>query len=157
MPVISLGYRFQQPFRQPARDAFRWCTDFGPVDGKFFSPPVRRSVKWTNEDTLVMTDTKRVDGTTTRIQRLVRIYPPDLAWTNTHLTGPYRGSQFWYRVVPDGARRSYLDFIGLALRTVPRSVPPSLAKKMAEVLRKEDSTMWRTRLAPALEQDLEGE
>ena len=154
MNTVSLAYRFRQKFGVAAKDAFDWCTDFGPKDGSLFSTPVRRTVKWVNDSTLVMTDTKQVDGKTVRIARLVRILPSELAWTNTHLNGPYRHSQFWYRIVADGPRRSHLEFTGLAIREVPGRVSTSARSRLAEGLRKDDAAEWRTRLAPALESDL---
>jgi len=154
MPIVSLEYQFRQPFHVPAKDAFRWCTDFGSWDGKLFPNRTRRSVRWLNDGALVMTDTTYPGGRRRVIRRLVRINRPEMAWTNTHLDGPFRHSQYWYRVVADGPRRSHLEFTGLRLTKVARRLSPSAIAKLAEAERLGDSTDWRTHLAPALEREL---
>ena len=93
MTVISLRYHFRQPFRVPAPVAYTWCTDFGPDDGALFSERTQRSVRRVSEDALVMTDATYPAGRPVRIRRLVRLFPEERAWTNTHLDGPYEGSQ----------------------------------------------------------------
>jgi len=154
MPILSLKYHFRQPFHVPAQAAFRWCTDFGPSDGKLFSNPTRRSVRWLNEDALVMTDTTRPEGRTLRIRRLVRIYREEMAWTNTHLDGPFQHSQYWYQVVPDGPRRSHLEYTGLRLVASPRAASKKEIERLSEELRRSDSGEWRDHLAPALEREV---
>lgn len=101
-----------------------------------------------------MTDLTRPGGRTRRIRRLVRINPSEMAWTNTHLDGPYRHSQYWYRVVPDGPRASHLEFRGLRVERTRRRLPPKALARMAEECRREDSGDWRRRFAPALARDL---
>lgn len=152
MPVASLTYGFRIPIRAGARAAFAWCTDFGPDDGALFSQPTRRSVRWIGADAAVMTDTTGPAGHPVRIRRLVRILRRELAWTNTHLDGPYRGSQYWYRLLPDGPDRCQLEFRGLRLVTVPRELSSAEVRRRAERCRRADSGEWRRRLAPALEQ-----
>ena len=154
MPVVSLRYHFRQPLRVPADDAFRWCTDFAPSDGDLFSHRTRRRVDWVAPDTLVMTDTTYPDGTLRRIRRLVRIFPEEKAWTNTHLDGPFRHSQFWYRIVPVGRGRSYLDFHGLKVETVDRPLSAAEVRRRAAENGRSDAAEWRGYLAPALESDL---
>jgi hypothetical protein len=153
MPWNSLRYRFRQPFDVPAREAFEWCTDFRASDGELFSGRTLRTVTPLTEDTLVLEDTTYPGGRPRRIRRLVRIDPTERAWTNTHLDGPFRHSQYWYRIVADGASRSYLDFRGLRLVRSPRRLAPEERERRAEAERRNDSTEWRTHLAPALEAD----
>jgi hypothetical protein len=154
MPVCSLLYQFSQPFGVPARKAFAWCTDFGPGDGLLFSQRTLRSIRRFSENALVMTDTTYPEGHPRRIRRLVRVYPSEMAWTNTHLDGPYRHSQYWYRIVSDGPRRSHLEFHGLRLESTPRALSPLDTARRAEQRCRDDSGEWRRRLAPALERDL---
>jgi hypothetical protein len=154
MPILSFRYHFRQPLHVPAEAAYAWCTDFGPSDGALFSDPTRRSVQWLSEDALVMTDTTRAGGRLRRIRRLVRLNPSELAWTNTHLDGPYRHSQFWYRIVSDGPRKSHLEFVGLRLEKGPRRLSALETAQHAEELRRNDSGEWRRRLAPALQRNL---
>lgn len=154
MPTYSLRYRFRQPLNAPARVAYAWCTDFRPADGKLFPVKWIRAVQRLSEDALILTDTTFPAGRTRRIHRLVRLDPDDLTWTNTHLDGPFQHSQYWYRVVPDGARRSRLEFRGLRLIRSSRSLNRSERARICEAERKGDSTLWKTRIAPALKRDL---
>ena len=156
MPTTSLRYSFRQPFPVAAPTAYAWCTDFGPEDGPLFSHPTRRSVRHLAPDALVLTDFTGRPPNVRRIRRLVRTDGKELAWTNTHLDGPFRHSQYWYRVVPDGPRRSHLEFTGLRLVTVDRSLPPAEVARRAEEERRHDAREWREFLAPALERDCRG-
>ncbi|HYA57886.1 MAG TPA: hypothetical protein VEH57_05430 [Thermoplasmata archaeon] len=154
MPFVSLRYRFRQPFRVPATLAYEWCTDFGTADGPLFAQRTERTVRWLTPDALVMRDTTYPGGHRRRIRRLVRLNPREMAWTNTHVDGPFRHSQFWYRVVADGLRRSHLEFEGLAVVPTPRALSPAEQRRRAEQLRRNDSVEWRTHLAPALEAEV---
>lgn len=156
MPLASFRYRFRQPLAASADRAYTWCTDFGPEDGALFFERTRRSVRWLGEDALVMTDTTYPEGRRRRIRRLVRLYPEERAWTNTHLDGPFRGSQYWYRVVADGRRRSHLEFRGLRLEASGRALPRAEQARRADECRRQDHGEWRRRLAPALARDLGG-
>jgi hypothetical protein len=154
MPLASLRYGFRQSFRAPARAAYRWCTDFRASDAALFEGKHRRSVRRIAEDTVILTDSTYPDGRLQRIRRLVRLLPAQLAWTNTHLDGPYRHSQYWYRIVPDGSHRSHLEFTGLRLVRVPRTLPLTTVARMTDLERTGDARAWREGLAPALERDL---
>ena len=154
MPILSLAYRFRQPLRAPAREAYAWCTDFGPDDGRLFSERTERSVRRLGDGALVMTDTTYPRGRPRRIHRLVRLHPSEMAWTNTHLDGPYRHSQYWYRIVSDGPGRCHLEFVGLRLEASRRRLSATETARRAEERRRSDSGEWRRRLAPALERDL---
>jgi hypothetical protein len=156
MPIISLRYEFRQPFRVSANQAYDWCTDFGPDDGRLFAERTLRSVRRWAEDTLVMTDTTYPAGRARRIRRLVRLVPSESAWTNTHLDGPFQHSQFWYRIVADGPQRSHLEFRGLRLESSSRPLSARETAQRAKRRRSVDSEEWRKRLAPALERDLAG-
>ncbi|MGP8077698.1 MAG: hypothetical protein ACLQD8_00850 [Thermoplasmata archaeon] len=154
MAISSLRYQFRQPFRVAARSAYAWCTDFESDDGKFFAERWERSVRRLAGDALVLTDTTYPGGRARRIHRLVRLDPSELAWTNTHLDGPFQHSQYWYRIVPDGPRTSHLEFRGLRLVRSSRALSPSEVDRRAEQERRSDSGLWRLRLAPALEREL---
>jgi hypothetical protein len=156
MVVVSLNYRFRQAFRVPARAAYDWCTDFGPEDGSLFRHRTERSVRRLTADALVLTDTTHDAGRPLRIRRLVRLDPELLSWTNTHLDGPYRHSQHWYRIRPDGPSRSHLEFEGLRLESVSGAPSPAQVRRRTEQRRVMDSAEWREFLAPALERDLRG-
>ena len=154
MVSISLRYHFRQPLRASAREAYAWCTDFGPGDAEIFADRRTRSVRRIAPDALIMTEVTYPAGRRVRIRRLIRLFPEERAWTNTHLDGPFRNSQFWYRVVPDGPGRSHLEFHGLRLETRARPLPPSETVRLSEANRRSDAATWRRKLAPALSRDL---
>jgi len=154
MPTYSLQFSFRQPLRASAKEAYAWCTDFQPDDGKLFPRKWVRAIRWLSEDALVLTDTTYPAGRPRRIHRLVRLNPSELAWTNTHLDGPFRHSQYWYRIVPDGRRSCHLEFRGLRLVRSPRKLSPAEVARLAGRERRDDSGLWRSRLAPALNRDL---
>lgn len=154
MVTVSLRYHFRQPLRASAREAYAWCTDFGPGDVEIFADRRTRSIRRIAPDALVMTDVTYPGGRKVRIRRLVRLFPEERAWTNTHLDGPFRNSQFWYRIVPEGPKRSHLDFHGLKLETHARGLAPSEIVRLCEANRRSDAATWRRKLAPALARDL---
>ena len=155
MVTVSLRYRFRQPLRASARDAYAWCTDFGPSDAEIFADGRTRSVRRIAPGALLMTDVTRPAGRRVRIQRLLRLFPEERAWTNTHLSGPFENSQFWYRIVPDGPRRSHLEYRGLKLETHARAPTPSEIARLTRENRRSDAATWRRKLAPALARDLD--
>ena len=153
MVKISLRYGFRQKLRVPARAAYAWATDFRNDDGRLFSQTMRRSVRRIAEDAIVMTDLTYPEGRPRRIRRLVRMDPQRMSWTNTHLNGPFRHSQFWYRIVPEGPRACRLEFDGLMLEDVPKAMSSSEIARRARENQVHDSTEWRRCLAPALESE----
>ena len=150
MVLISLRYRFRQKLRASARAAYAWCTDYEPADGALFSQKTRRTVRRLTEDAVILADVRYPKGQPRTIHRLVRLDPTSHSWTNTHLDGPYRHSQFWYRIVPAGTKASYLEFEGLQLTEVPAPIPPKEILRRARLLKRSDSAEWRDYLAPAL-------
>ena len=156
MVLVSLRYRFLQKIRAPAREAFRWCTDFAPSDGALFSEKTQRSVLRLTDDAVILEDFRSPKGSPLRIRRLVRMDPRTRSWTNTHLDGPFRHSQFWYRIVADGPRACHLEFEGFHLMDVPKLPSAPEIRRRARWLQTHDSAEWRNHLAPALESDLAG-
>jgi hypothetical protein len=154
MVVVSLPYKFRASFNAPAADAYAWATDFGPADAALFGDGRSRAVRRVGPDALVLTDITHPNGRRRRIDRLVRMDPDALSWTNTHLSGPFLHSQFWYHIAADSARKSHLEFRGLKLETHARAISASARARAAEENRREDADLWRRRLAPVLERDV---
>ncbi len=153
MPIVSFVYSFRVPLPASADRAFRWATDYTPEDLSLMGEKGRRSITRVTRDTLVLTDTVRDAGRTVRKTRLVRLLPKRRMWTNTHLSGPRRHSQFLYEIVPLGPRACRLEFTGLQIERAPRALGPrELARRAREVAR-EDRATW-IRLAKALRADL---
>ncbi len=153
MPRVSLRFEFRIPLGVPAAAAYAWCTDFAPSDGALFSGGGRRRVLRLADGALVLTDTTFPDGRRRTIRRLVHLDPTHRAWTNTHLTGPFRHSQYWYRVVPDGPRRSHLEFRGFRIVTTPRPLSAAEERDATRAERAGDRAHWRERLVPALRRE----
>jgi len=152
MNPYTVHYAFSQAFNFPAKTAYDWCVDYKPDDWARMGLKGTRKVKRINEDTLILTDTVMGESGSVTKQRLVRLNPDRLAWTNTHLTGPNRHSQFWYQIVVEGRAKSRLDFIGLQVNYEKRPSPARLAE-MAEELATEDSGHWQL-LAKEMRKDL---
>jgi hypothetical protein len=147
---VSLRFHFRQKLRAPADAAFAWCTDFGSEDGTLFPERHERTARWFGPDTAILMDTTYPRGRPLRIQRLVRINPEQRAWTNTHLDGPYRHSQYWYRILPRGPRASLLEFTGHRLVWPTRRPSAAAIRRLTDAERRSDSGVWRTHIAPAL-------
>ncbi len=147
-----MNYSFSQRFDVPAAEAFSWCTDYKPDDWGRMGKKGTRGITRLNEDTIILNDTVTGDdGDVTKV-RLVRLNPGLLAWTNTHIGGPNKHSQFWYEIVAEGKGRSRLDFTGLQLNYGRRPSETEVAK-LGEKLRAEDSAMW-VLLAKEMHNDL---
>jgi hypothetical protein len=154
MPTYTLEYKFRQRLNAPAKAAYAWCTDYEPADGKLFLEKWERSVRQLSKGALILTDTTYPRGRHRRIHRLVRLIPSELSWTNTHLDGPFQHSLYRYRIVPDGSRRSHLEFYGSRLVTSLKSLSRAEVARLAAEEKRADSVLWRRRFAPALKKDL---
>lgn len=156
MHLTSLSYHFRQPFQVPANAAYVWCTDLGPDDGALLPERTERTVQRLTKDALIMTDTTYPRGRPLRIRRLVWLDPDTRSWTNTHLDGPRRHSQFWYRIVPDGPKRSHLERGSLCLVRTARPLTAREIVARTGELRDYDAGVWRRQFAPAMERELRG-
>jgi hypothetical protein len=150
MPT-SINYGFTQHFRVSADRAFQWCTSYDPGDLDLMHEWGKRKIKQLSEDTFILTDTFSTNGGSVTKTKLVRINPVEFSWTNTHLNGPIKYSQFLYKITAEGKDRSRLDFVGLQLE--PRNMTRKEAAALARRVRKEDSGAWKY-LAKAMEKEL---
>ncbi|HXW36925.1 MAG TPA: hypothetical protein VEJ36_03345 [Nitrososphaerales archaeon] len=154
MDSYPVRYRFSQSFDVPAEAAYRWCIDYRPDDWGRMGKKGTRRIRRINEDTIILTDTVESESGPVTKRRLVRLHPERLAWTNTHLGGPNRHSQFWYQIVSLGRGRSKLEFTGLQVNYGRRPSPSEIAA-IARELRKDDSNMW-VLLAKEMSKDKHG-
>jgi hypothetical protein len=136
-----------------AEEAYRWATDYAPNDPARMGQVGRRRVERLADGTIVLTDTVRRDGRTITKKRLVRLRPRVRSWTNTHLAGPTRHSQFLYTIVPRGPRRSALEFVGLQVERTPRLLSRAQLARRARDVAREDAATWR-RLARVMAAEL---
>ncbi len=153
MPPVTIVFRFDQKFPLPAAEVYAWATDYEPGDIGRMGLRGRRRVQRINEDTVVLTDAfEAADGSSVAKRKLVRLYPERHTWTNTHLAGPHRHSQFLYVLVPEGANACRLEFTG---RQVFRDLDGAGKREIAahqRRLRKEDAALWKN-LARALRRE----
>jgi len=146
--------QFTQRFNQPARKAYEWCTDFTPEDQVLMgNENATREVRKITENIFILTDTYQGEGEPTVKQKLVCLYPDRLMWTNTHLKGPTRHSQFIYEITEETQTASSLRFTALHIAHDIKGVDETLTKRLAEELRKQDSDMWMD-LAKEMEKEL---
>ena len=151
MAATSIRYGFSQSFEVPPQDAFVWSVDFQPDDIALMGEKGKRKVEWISEDAVIITDTKGTGKDKVTKARLVRINPERLSWTNTHISGPNKHSQFWYEIVPDGKGGSRLDFTGLHINYGKKGTKAD-ATRLAREYAKTDGAAW-VLLAAAMEKD----
>ncbi len=153
MLPYSIRFSFTQRFSVPAKDAYRWCTDYHPDDWVLMGERGKRKIRKISGDTIILDDVTYPDGKPVVKSKIVRLDPVRLSWTNTHLTGPTKYSQFLYRITPEGNGGSKLEFTGLQVEYSKTKVT---AERIASLERKnseEDSGSWRN-LARAMEKEL---
>ena len=154
MPV-SIHYNFSQRFNVSARKAYEWCTDYTPEDQALMQEEsAKREIQHITEDILILTDTYFSENQTTTKQKLVCLYPRQLSWTSTHLTGPNKHSQFIYQIVPENKTHSLLKFTALHLDyNLKEGADEKKAERLARELKKLDSENWKL-LATEMEKEL---
>jgi hypothetical protein len=154
MPIVTVQYRFRQRFPYSADRAFRWCVDYDPADPTREGLQGRRSVLRLADDAVLLKDTFHSRGSASVTKtKLVRIRARDRSWTSTHVSGPNRYSQFWYRIIPDSRSSCHLDYAGLHLERRTRRPTPAQLRRLAARLSREDSAGWKS-LARAMETEL---
>jgi len=143
MPIRSIKYKFTQHFKVPALEAYRWCTKYDPRDLSLMGMIGKREIRWISKDAVILSDSyrKKNGGTFTKT-KIVRLDPSTLSWTNTHISGPLKYSQFLYKIVPEGKSSSRLEFRGLQLQSFdPRN--KQNIRTITNIIRKEDSGAWK--------------
>ena len=147
---LPVRYRFCQRFAVSAKRAFEWCTTFDPQDHKLMGDKgVERHITNLAEGTIILKDIFHAGTGTIEKEKLVQLYPDQLSWVSTHLTGPNKYSQFLYKISPEGGA-SILDFTGLHMDYQTKTGAETLAQKLC----KEDAAAWKL-LAEAMEEELE--
>ena len=147
--TYSVKYAFNQPLAAPAEIAFDWCTDYQPYDLAIMKEKGKRNVQKITDDAVVLRETTRKRSRRIRKTKLVRLNRPFLSWTNTHIAGPNRHSQFLYKILPEGSTRCRLYFQGLLVQYSRKTLSCRELRKIAAEERRVDSMAWRN-LAAAL-------
>ena len=151
---LTVHYNFSQRFNAPARKAYQWCTDYTPEDQALMQEEnATREIHQIAKDVLILTDTYLSKNERTTKQKLVCLYPHQLSWTSTHITGPNKYSQFLYQIVTEGKARCRLHLTALTLIHDTEAADKKETKKLAQNLKKTDSETWK-RLAKIMENEL---
>ncbi len=153
MPLVTFRYRFSIVLPAPPDVAFRWATDYRPDDWSLMGQVGSRRIARLAKDVIVLRDTTGVGRDRVTKTRLVRLLPERRAWTNTHLAGPARLSQFLYELRPVGRSRSRLVFTGLQVLRPRRALSASARAREARATARADRELWR-RLARAMGREL---
>jgi hypothetical protein len=143
MHVYSVRYSFKQSLTLPAKEAFEWCTDYKPYDLTLMNETGKRRIRKLTHDAILLTETTRRNKKTVTKTKLVRLNKPQLSWTNVHITGPNRHSEFLYKIEPLGKNRSRLNFTGLLIYYSRRALTRRTLRKIARDERRADSQAWR--------------
>ncbi len=147
--ALEVRYHFTQRFAVSAQKAFDWCTDFNPNDHVLMGDEnAERHISRITVDTLILKGTFYLSGGSVEKQKLVQLYPDELSWTSTHLTGPNKYSQFLYRITPKGEDKSALYFTAAHIEYDENAD----AELIADRLCKEDAAAWKL-LAKAMAED----
>jgi hypothetical protein len=150
--AYSVGYTFNQPLAAPAEVAFDWCTDYQPYDFEIMKEEGKRNIRTITDNTIVLTETTHKNNRIVKKTKLVRLNRSSLSWTNTHIGGPNRHSQFLYKIVPDGKTRSRLYFQGLLIHYSRKNLDRQQLRRIAREERRGDVMAWR-HLAAALRRE----
>jgi len=153
MPSYTVHFGFSQRFPFSAAKAYEWCTDFDEGDLALEGLKGARRVEWTDDATVILTDTVDSGGRKTTKVRVVRLYPKLLMWTNTRISEQGRYSQFIYQLVTEGRDASRLDYNGAQIEEAEKIPSPSEIAAMAKRLTEEDSQAW-VKFAEAMKKDL---
>jgi hypothetical protein len=147
-----IRYIFVQKFNVSAREAYEWCTNYGPSDMALMQKEnATRKVQRISRDSIILVDTFVVASKPVVKQKLVCLYPDRFMWTSTHLTGPNKYSQFLYEITSETDEQSCLTFTALSLDYNLKS--DEEAERLARKLKMMDSKTWKF-LAKHMEEDL---
>ncbi len=148
--ITPIKYTFKQQFACPAEKAFNWCTSFDIDDHLLVGlKDAARKVTYIAAGTVLLTDTFPSNIGTVEKQKLVQIFPKQLTWTSSHITGPNKYSQFLYKITPKGKDTSTLIFSANHIEHTLVADTKSLSIKLCQ----DDAEAWKL-LAQAMKQEL---
>jgi len=150
---VYIIYQFKQRFRVDARSAFDWCTDYDEDDFVIMGIVGRRIVRKIYRNIIILLEIVKRGKEENRVIKLVELDPTNLSWTNNHISGPSKYSQFSYKITSEEGSKSRLDFTGLQLFEQRKTLT---AKKLSRIRRKllqDDRRQWAL-LAKKMEVDV---
>jgi hypothetical protein len=151
---LPVRYHFSQRFPVSAKKAFNWCTDFNPDDYVLMGEEgVERHITHIIDSTIILKDIFHSAPGQVEKQKLVQLYPDQLLWVSTHLTGSNKYSQFLYVISPKGKDASILSFTASHVDYEKKTSDKTDAKLLAYKLRTDDANAWKL-LAKAMTKEL---
>ncbi len=153
MTSVYIIYQFKQRFRVDSRSAYDWCTDYDEDDFVIMGIVGRRIVRKIYRNIIILLEIVKRGKEENRVIKLVELDPTNLSWTNTHISGPSKYSQFSYKITSEEGSKSRLDFTGLQLFEQRKTLT---AKKLSRIRRKllqDDRKQWAL-LAKKMEVDV---
>ena len=152
MHIFTIRYDFSQQFNVSAEDAFKWCTDYKEDDFSLMGMKGRRQIKKVLDEVIILTDVIHSNGKSTIKKKLVRLDAKRFFWSNTHLAGPNKHSQFLYQIIPIESK-SRLEFTGLQVNYSKTKPSQNEIDSIESEAKEDDSGIWK-KLAKAMEKDL---
>ena len=147
---VSIRYQFIQRFDVSATAAFAWCTAFDPSDPALMGDAdAKREINRVADGIVLLKDTFQTPSGVIEKEKLVALYPSQLHWTSTHLSGPNKYSQFLNVIKPLDRYSSEIEFTALHIEHGEVADPKAVAERLCS----EDSAAW-VRLAKAMETEL---
>jgi hypothetical protein len=141
--IYSITYGFTQRFSFPAKAVYDWCVDYKPSDLSLMKEEGTRRIRRISKDALILDEVTYPQGNRVRKIKLVRLNDDDLSYTNTHIGGPFRHSQFIYRIIPEGKNGSRLHFRGLLLYPSSKKLSSRAVAKIRKDELRGDAQGWR--------------
>ena len=136
---ITVRYHLAQRFDVPAKEAFKWCTDYDSQDQLLMGrKDAERHITCIIESTVILTDIFYPPTGKVEKQKLVQLYPQRFSWVATHLSGPNTYSQFLYEITPEGKDASVLNLTALFIEYDEKADAQLLAEKLC----RENSAAW---------------
>ena len=148
-----VNYKFSQRFRVPAKQAYKWCTNYQPTDLALMNEEGQRKIRKVTEDTVILTETLNQNGKRIRKIKLVKLNPRNMSWYNIQILGPNKNSVFIYQIVPEGKTRSKLAYTGFLVVYSKVGFTPKRIKHIAIHEKRVDANAWKL-LARAMEKDI---
>ncbi|NLE03619.1 MAG: hypothetical protein GX638_02305 [Crenarchaeota archaeon] len=150
----AVRYHFIQKFSIPAKRAYEWCTDYSSEDFSLIkNSNGKRKIEKIAAGVIILIDTFQTQNGTVKKKKLIHLYPAQLQWVSTHLSGLNKYSQFVYSISEDENCTSFLDFNALHYEYEKENLDAFQIKLLTDKLCREDSNIWRL-FAKAMDKEL---
>jgi len=143
MRAFSVIYKFSQRLPLPARQAYRWCTDYKPNDLSLMNMKGLRQIERISSDTIILREVVDQGGKDMKKIKLIKLHPTAFSWHNVQISGPNKYSEFLYQIEPINRRTSKLNFTGVMVIYSKLNLNQRAIRQIASSERRSDSTAWK--------------